>query len=120
MPTFVFWNINEKPLAERIARIAVSHAVDVVVLAESAIEPGAMLEAFVKLGAEGFVPLIPQAEKFISTIGPSGNGITDSMANAGNSTAFWGNRLRRYYSRLLIYRANFVRMRRIRNRKPWT
>ena len=41
---FLFWNINQKPLAELIAELADIHRADVIVLAESNTEPGVMLQ----------------------------------------------------------------------------
>lgn len=40
MLTFLFWNINRKSLADRVARLARAHAADVVVLAECEFGPG--------------------------------------------------------------------------------
>ena len=43
MLTFLFWNINRKPLASIIANLTVSHDVDVLVLVECEIGPARML-----------------------------------------------------------------------------
>jgi len=43
MLTFLFWNINGKPLERTIRRLVVRHAVDVLILAECGIEPARML-----------------------------------------------------------------------------
>jgi len=43
MLTFLFWNINRKPLSDAIANIAEQESVDILILAECAIEPGALL-----------------------------------------------------------------------------
>jgi len=40
---FLFWNINRKPLADAVAELAEEHAVDIVVLVESDLDPRAML-----------------------------------------------------------------------------
>lgn len=44
MAVFLFWNLNNKPLQETIARLATQHEVDVLMFAECAIEPGILLE----------------------------------------------------------------------------
>ncbi len=54
MATFLFWNINRKPLSARIARIAAGNAVDVVILAECAVPSEEMIDAFTVLGLEEF------------------------------------------------------------------
>ncbi len=41
---FLFWNINRRPLAEAVAELAEAHAVDVVALAESAMDAGILIE----------------------------------------------------------------------------
>lgn len=43
--TFLFWNVNRKPLEARAARMANAHAVDVVVLAECVTSPGVVARA---------------------------------------------------------------------------
>jgi hypothetical protein len=45
MLTFLFWNINRKPLSDVIATIAESESVDIVILAECAIEESTLLKA---------------------------------------------------------------------------
>jgi hypothetical protein len=45
MLTFLFWNINRKPLSDVIATIAEGESVDIVILAECAIEESALLKA---------------------------------------------------------------------------
>ena len=45
MLTFLFWNIQKKPLLGRLARLATRHAVDVVMLAECDAKPNAVLAA---------------------------------------------------------------------------
>ena len=44
MLTFLFWNINRKPLAGLVATLADQHKVDVLILAESGIRPALLLE----------------------------------------------------------------------------
>ena len=39
MTNFLFWNINRKPLGGLISTLAQQHDVDVIILAESGIEP---------------------------------------------------------------------------------
>ena len=41
--TFLFWNVNRQPLQEQIARLAETHSVDVLMLAECIIEPTPLL-----------------------------------------------------------------------------
>ncbi len=50
MATFLFWNINRKPLSARIARIAAGNAVDVVILAECELEPSEVVASLNSLG----------------------------------------------------------------------
>ncbi len=45
MATFLFWNIARKPLAEVVARLAVRHQADIVLLAESELSPAQILVA---------------------------------------------------------------------------
>lgn len=43
MLTFLFWNINRKPLQESIARLCTRHAIDILILAECEVTPLVML-----------------------------------------------------------------------------
>jgi len=43
LTTFLFWNINRQPLQEQIANLVETHSVDVVMLAECAIETAPLL-----------------------------------------------------------------------------
>ena len=45
MATFLFWNINRKPLRESVARLVERHQIDVLMLAESPLSARAMLVA---------------------------------------------------------------------------
>ncbi len=45
MTTFLFWNINKRPLQDRVAHLASRYAVDVLILAECAVDPDVMLRA---------------------------------------------------------------------------
>ncbi len=45
MLTFLFWNVNKKPLQNLIAALVEEHRVDVLILAESDITDVAMLRA---------------------------------------------------------------------------
>jgi hypothetical protein len=54
MLTFLFWNTNRKPLADRVARIVRAHAVDVVILAECEFGPTDLEQAATTLGTEQF------------------------------------------------------------------
>lgn len=45
MPRFLFWNLNNKPLAETITRLAVFHDIDVLMFAECDIIPADLLTA---------------------------------------------------------------------------
>lgn len=45
MPRFLFWNLNNKPLAETLARLAFAHDIDVLMLAECDLNPGGVLNA---------------------------------------------------------------------------
>ena len=43
MKTFLFWNVNRKPLNELIVTLAAEHSVDILILAELREHPGALL-----------------------------------------------------------------------------
>jgi hypothetical protein len=45
MASFLFWNLNKRPLAERVVRLAVRHGVDVLLLAECLIPPDELVTA---------------------------------------------------------------------------
>jgi len=45
MLTFLFWNLNKKPLRDSVVRLAGRHEVDVLMLAECAMPPGELLKA---------------------------------------------------------------------------
>jgi len=45
MLTFLFWNLNKKPLKERIRRLTEFHAIDILMLSECTVPVGEMLEA---------------------------------------------------------------------------
>jgi hypothetical protein len=50
--TFLFWNINRKPLAEAVAELAQERGIDIVMLAECAIDPTAALWALNRHSSE--------------------------------------------------------------------
>jgi hypothetical protein len=54
MTTFLFWNIRQKPLEAVIANLAHRQAVDVLMLAECAIAPGALLKTLNREGVAQF------------------------------------------------------------------
>ncbi|HLK19541.1 MAG TPA: endonuclease/exonuclease/phosphatase family protein [Bryobacteraceae bacterium] len=56
MLTFLFWNINRKPLADAIATIAEQESVDLLILAECAIEDSALLKTLNRRGPEFHFP----------------------------------------------------------------
>ena len=45
MLTFLFWNLNGKPLQHTLAKLAARHQVDVLILAECVITPPVLLAA---------------------------------------------------------------------------
>ena len=51
---FLFWNIGRKPLAPLVSELAEIHGVDVIILAECATDPGAMLQALNRTPENGF------------------------------------------------------------------
>jgi len=55
---FLFWNVNRKPLEERIRRIVQSHAIDVVILAEC-ISVSAGLTDAINSAEAGTFSLVP-------------------------------------------------------------
>lgn len=52
--SFLFWNVNRQPLRERVARLAVAHSVDVVILAECAMPSAAVSRALTDAAGETF------------------------------------------------------------------
>ena len=48
MTTFLFWNINKKPIQALITNIALQHDVDVIMLAESQIPPSTLIKTLNK------------------------------------------------------------------------
>lgn len=52
--SFLFWNLRNRPLAERVARMATCHDVDVVMLAECGVAPGDLCEALTQAGGAAF------------------------------------------------------------------
>jgi hypothetical protein len=50
MLSFLFWNLDKKPLETRVARLTARYDIDVLMLAECVTDPGEMLKA---LNAEG-------------------------------------------------------------------
>ena len=65
MATFLFWNMGKKALEESLFRLAMKHEVDVLMLAECAMEPGAVLES---LNREDTIYHFPNADKSKATI----------------------------------------------------
>lgn len=63
MTTFLFWNLNRKPLAERVAKIAATREVDVIILAESVIKPIDLLAALRKATKRNHSLPFSQCEK---------------------------------------------------------
>jgi hypothetical protein len=51
---FLFWNIGRKPLAPLVYELAEIHGVDVIILAECATDPGAMLQALNRTPETGY------------------------------------------------------------------
>lgn len=50
MTTFLFWNLNKKPLQSLITKLACEHDVDVLVLAECSISPDVLLQSINRSG----------------------------------------------------------------------
>lgn len=62
---FLFWNINRKPLAEAVADLAEEQRADVVVLAESRLDPAAILRAL-NTGRRGGFHFPPETSKRVT------------------------------------------------------
>jgi len=60
MLSFLFWNLNKKPLQQRVARLAITQAVDVLLLAECEVPAVEMLAALNAPGGQSFC--FPQSE----------------------------------------------------------
>lgn len=65
MITFLFWNLNRKPLAHRVAKLATSRAVDIVILAECVIDPEEMSGALRQMTGRQYVLPYSQCEKIM-------------------------------------------------------
>ena len=52
--SFLFWNLKQQPLRERIARLVVAHAVDVVIVAECATPSAAISRAINDVSSDTF------------------------------------------------------------------
>ena len=50
MVTFLFWNLNQKPLQSAVAKLTLQHEVDVLMLVESIIPPALLLKELNRLG----------------------------------------------------------------------
>ena len=61
--TFLFWNINKKPLQSRIARIVATHNVDVVILTELANSEQSVVDKLNGIGIGVYVLPLSQSEK---------------------------------------------------------
>ncbi len=54
MATFLFWNLNKRPLLHQVATLCHEHAVDVLILAESGLSAAALLETLNKTQSSKF------------------------------------------------------------------
>ncbi|HWE40724.1 MAG TPA: endonuclease/exonuclease/phosphatase family protein [Isosphaeraceae bacterium] len=54
MMSFLFWNLNKKPLQDRVAQLVGTHDVDVVMLAECAIDMSEVIDALNAAGVGGY------------------------------------------------------------------
>ena len=52
MATFLFWNLNRKPLQSLIATLAVQHQIDVLIFAECVIKPEVLLQSLCEAGSQ--------------------------------------------------------------------
>src|SRR5437762_2043893 len=59
--SFLFWNLNQQPLAPRVGRLVQAHAPDVVILAECAIHPPVVTRALNGAGVGSF-RLVPGSD----------------------------------------------------------
>ena len=63
MVTFLFWNLDKKPLLNRVVRLARTHEVDVLMLAECAIDPSELLTAVNSAGGKPYTLPTSASEK---------------------------------------------------------
>ena len=61
--TFLFWNLNEQALSHRIARLAAGHHVDVIMLAECALESALILAALNAGGGQPYCMPMSESRK---------------------------------------------------------
>jgi hypothetical protein len=89
MITFLFWNINKQPLQDRIARIVVSYAVDVLVLAECATDSTVMLGALNTASRQHYsFPLTPQTKtRLFANLSP--RDVQDKYADSSGDLTIW-------------------------------
>jgi exonuclease III len=72
MATFLFWNINRKPLHEAVATLSREHNVDVIILAESRLDRSALLSALNRNDAGYAEPLqFSERIKFYARYAPN-------------------------------------------------
>ena len=60
--TFLFWNLNRKPIESLIANLALRHEVDVLMLAECSISPGVLLTSLNQFGYSDLYQYVPNID----------------------------------------------------------
>lgn len=60
MVSFLFWNMNKKPLLNRVVRLVKHHEIDVLILAECSIDPPEILDGLNLVGPSRYV--LPTSE----------------------------------------------------------
>jgi hypothetical protein len=63
MLTFLFWNLNRKPLQASVARLAVAHDVDVMILAEGEVAAPEVVRSLNRLSPKPFYPTFSKFER---------------------------------------------------------
>jgi hypothetical protein len=89
MTTFLFWNINKRPLQDRIARLAVRYDVDVIVLAECAVDSSIILGALNRVSRKRYwsPPTPPTKTRLFANL-PSGD-VQDRYAEPSGDLTIW-------------------------------
>jgi hypothetical protein len=82
--SFLFWNLKQQPLRERIARMVVAHSVDVVIVAECAMQSATVSRAINDVSANtfGVVPGSGTELRLFTRIGVNGRVLVEDSLEA--------------------------------------
>lgn len=90
MVSFLFWNLAKRSLQHRVARLAAAHEVDVVMLAECAVEPVDLLEALNATGQGTYSCPSPDTDKVrLFTRFPESALVNAFNSQLGETSIWW-------------------------------